>query len=568
MLRVILFILPALLFPACAVFNPPPKTDNATADIRLNQVGFYPDAPKKAVVAVAGAGDRFAVVSEADGKKVFEGKLSQTLTWPLAGETVRIADFSGLRMPGRYALYVEGAGYSYPFSIADNILNAPLRAAVKSFYYQRAGFALEEKYAGQWARPAGHPDQEVMFHPSTGRSGMTVSNKGWYDAGDYGKYVVNGAFSLGQMLFLHEQYPEILPDGALHIPESGNGVSDLLDELKYEMDWLLQMQDEDGGAFFKLTTLKFGGMKLPHELKLQRYIIGKGTAPSLNLAAVAAKMSRAYAKIDPEYAQTCRQAALRAWEWAVAHPDRPYKNPEDVKTGEYSDADFSGEFFWAAAELYVATKNEKYLPYLEKNMSDFEFRENESWANFTNFLGAFTLLNHAPELPLTAGVRNKLLKTAEILAAQTAGNDYFQPVDAFFWGSNSDVLNAAMILATAYRMDPKPVFLTATRETTDYVFGKNANAQCFLTGYGNRSPMHIHHRPSAADGIDAPVPGFVVGGPNYGKQDAPAVVYPENAPPMKCWVDVQPSFASNEVCLNWNAPLVYVLGFLEAQGKR
>ncbi len=567
MKRILLIACCLCMLGACKPKNSSTMVEgDYNASIRINQVGYYPDGPKKAIIATATTAQKFMVFKVADMEMVYEGKLSAPEDWVLAGETIITADFSQVSSPGIYSIYVDDIGYSFPFEISTTIMKEPLRAGMKSYYFQRSGFALDSSHAGQWHRPAGHTDDKVNYHPSTGKTGQTASTKGWYDAGDYGKYVVNGGFSLGQMLVLHEQYPEVLGDGSLNIPESGNGQADLLDELKYEMDWILSMQDEDGGSFVKLTTKNFTAMKLPHELDdIPRFIIGKSTAASLNLSAVAAKMSRAYSKIDPDYSAKCLEAAQKAWDWAVAHPEMAFKNPEDIKTGEYGDSDFSSEFFWAAAELFINTKDERYLPYLTIDELDFSFKEGESWANFAHFLGAFALIDYVNDLAITQEVSDLLLSTANQLVSKTAQNDYYQPVVDFQWGSNSDVLNAAMILAQAYRIDPKPSYLNAARETTDYIFGKNATGYCFLTGFGSKSPMFVHHRPSAGDEIAEPIPGFVSGGPNSRKQDAHDVDYAENAAPMLCWKDVEPSFASNEVCLNWNSALVYVLGFLESE---
>ena len=571
MTKLLSFLSIFYLFCACKTTIPfiPPTAVDYTDAIRLNQVGYYPNAPKKAVISQALAGNDFQVFDLDKKKQVFAGKLSATKDWKLAGEQVRIADFSKINKNGRYTLFVKGVGYSYPFEIKENVLNDALTASMKSFYYQRLSMPIEEKYAGKWHRKAGHSDDKLSYHPSTGKEGTISMPGAWYDAGDFGKYVVNGSFSLGQMLFLHEQYPQLLKDGSLIIQESGNGVSDLLDELKYEMDWLLKMQDEDGGLFFKVTSKKFTGLKMPHQVgKVPRFVIGKSTTASLDFAAVAAKFYRAYKDIDTAYANQCLVAAKKAWDWAVANPKVYFTNPEDVKTGEYGDKFLHQEFFWAAAELYVSTKDKKYLPTIENYPTDFDFKEGESWANYMGHLGAYTLLENTKDLPKTKAIQNAILSAADKLAAFIPTNDYLQPVDDFQWGSNSDVMNAAMILAHAYRINPKPTYLSAIQETTDYIFGKNAQGLSFVTGYGTKYPLHLHHRQSVADGIEDPVPGFISGGPNFGKHDAFAIDYPENAPPMKCWVDHKKSFASNEVCLNWNAALTYVLGFLEEESEK
>ena len=539
--------------------------------IRLNQIGYYPKAIKKAVIVNAKNLEKFSLVNNKTLEVVYSGILSDSQHWKLAGESVQIADFSEVSDEGDYSIYINGLGYSYPFEIKKKVLRNVFLGSVKAMYYQRGSMPLEEEYAGKWKRLMAHPDDSVLFHPSSGRnSGFISSPKGWYDAGDFNKYVVNGSFSLGQFFLLHEQYPDIIKDNELNIPESGNGRSDYLDELKYEMDWLLTMQDEDGGLFHKLTTKNFEGMVMPFEATSQRYIVGKGTAATLDFAACAAQSYRVFKGIDVDYAKICLKASQKAYTWAVENPNIEFLNPEGVSTGQYGDKDFTDEWFWANAELFISTKDEKYLNGLTENSFNFEFIPGDNWTKFMRFMGMFTLMDNKEALPTGVydKIRTGILHASDKLVEKTKTFAYFQPLDDFQWGSNSDVLNAAIIIAQAYKLDNKSEYLIAVQQAVDYVLGNNATGYSFVTGYGHRTPMFIHHRQSEADGIEEPIPGLISGGPNSGKQDATAgVVYPENAPPMKSWVDQEPSYASNEICLNWNAPLTYVLGFLEHESK-
>lgn len=539
--------------------------------IRLNQIGYYPESVKKAVVVDIDSASDFKLVDASTMNSVFEGKLSDVQNWELAGEQVQIADFSVFTTEGRYMLYIKNIGYSYPFDIKKNVLNDVFIGSVKAMYYQRMGIPLNEKHAGKWNRPMAHPDDSVAFHPSSGKeNGYLKSPGGWYDAGDYNKYVVNGSFPLGQFLSFQEQYSNTLIDNSLNIPESGNGTSDYLDELKYEMDWLLTMQDADGGLFHKLTALNFQGMVMPHEATTERYVVGKGTAATLDFAACAAQAYRVFKEINVDYSNTCLEASIRAYDWALEHPNMEFLNPEDVSTGQYGDTDFVDEWFWANAELFIATKNKDYLNKLTKNAFNFEFVPGDNWTKFMRFMGIFTLLENKDAITqeLYDKLKSGILTEADKLVERSKSYPYFQPLDDFQWGSNSDVLNAAIIMANAYRLDPEQDYLIAVQQAADYVLGTNATGYSFVTGFGHRTPMFIHHRQSEADGIEEPVPGLISGGPNFGKQDtADGVVYPENAPPMKSWVDQEPSYASNEICINWNAPLAYVLGFLENESK-
>ncbi|MCM5663170.1 glycoside hydrolase family 9 protein [Galbibacter mesophilus] len=539
--------------------------------IRINQIGYYPNAIKKAIIADSLKAAKFSVINNNNGETVLEGDLSQTTEWKLAGEKVKIADFSQLKDTGNYALVIQGLGKSYDFSIQENVLEDVFKGSLRGLYYQGVSMPLEKKYAGKWERPLGHPDNQVKFHISSGRDTTeTISSPGgWYDAGDYNKYVINAAFPLGQMFLLYEQYPERLHKIDLNIPESGNATSDYLDEMKYEMDWLLTMQDQDGGLFHKLTTKNFEGMVMPHEAVSQRYIVGKGTAATLDFAAVMAQAYRIFNKEDNAYAEECLKRALSAWSWAIKNPNVEFRNPEDIHTGEYGDKNFDDEFYWAAAELYVSTEEKEFLDYLLANEPSYAFRPGESWTAYMRFLGMFSMLNNAERMPgdLVEKLKTNIIASADSLVEATETNPYFQSITDFHWGSNSDVLNASMLMAQAYRITKDKKYLQAVRENTDYVLGKNPMGYSYVTGYGSKTPMFIHHRQSAADSIAEPVPGLLSGGPNSRQNDKEHVDYPANVAPMKSWVDEEPSYASNEICLNWNAPLTYILGFLELESK-
>ena len=549
----------------------PAIADTFSTQIRLNQIGYYPDAVKKAVVTTELENGKFSIIDSESGEPVFSGELSETLDWRMAGEQVRIANFSELTMAGSYHIYIKDVGYSFPFEIKENVLLPVFQGSIKALYFQRAGMALDEKHASQWNRASGHPDDSVLYHPSSGKqTGSLNSPKGWYDAGDYNKYVVNASFPLGQFFLLEEQYPNSVADGDLNIPESGNTISDYLDELKYEMDWVLTMQDDDGGMFHKLTTKSFEGMVMPNKATNQRYIVGKGTAASLDFAGAAAQAARVFMPYDSIYARKCLQAAKRAYNWSVSNPQVAFVNPEGISTGQYGDTNFDDEFFWARAQLYVTTSDTIYLNQLNKDQIDFAYSPGDGWTKFMRFMGIFTLLENKSLVPdkLYNELSEGILNTADALTAKTKTNDYFQCIDDFQWGSNSDVLNTAMIIAQAYRLENKLEYLTAVRQAADYILGTNALGYSFVTGFGDNPPMFIHHRQSAADGVVDPVPGLLSGGPNDDKQDiAAGVIYPENATPMKSWVDHEDSYASNEICLNWNSPLTYILGFLEQESK-
>ncbi|MFH0757597.1 MAG: glycoside hydrolase family 9 protein [Bacteroidota bacterium] len=299
--------------------------------IRINQLGYYPEANKIAMVVQPNA-TSFEIVNSADNAVEFSGQMTPPKYWEDAGDSIRLCDFSALIKPGTYKIHIPGFGESYPFEISGTIWRKAAYASLKSYYYQRCSYELTEPFAGVWARGAGHPDTACILHSSTGRTGTISSPGGWYDAGDYGKYVVNAGISVASLLSFYENFNDVFADSSILIPESGNGKSDLLDEVKYELDWLRTMQDEDGGVFCKLTTLSFAGFIMPKNASADRYVIGKSTASALDFAAMMAMAGRNYTDYDSAYAADCLDRAKDAWAWAKAHPAIYFNNPSDVHT--------------------------------------------------------------------------------------------------------------------------------------------------------------------------------------------------------------------------------------------
>ena len=540
-------------------------------EIAVNQVGYLPGAAKVAAVP-AGAATAFRVVDAAKGAVVLRGTLGPAATWDASGEAVQLADFSALKQPGNYRLQVDGLPDSPPFAVADNAYAALNAASIKAFYFNRASTPLLPAHAGRFARPAGHPDERVLVHASAASAsrpeGTVISSpKGWYDAGDYNKYIVNSGITVYSMLAAYEHFPALFKDQKLGIPESGNSLPDLLNETLWNLDWMLTMQDPaDGGVYHKLTNLRFDGNVMPADAKTERYVVQKTTAAALDFAAVMAQASRVYAAFEsqrPGLSARMLAASRRAWDWAQANPRQLYKQPSDVHTGTYGDNEVSDEFLWAGAELFVTTGETRYRPDLAKAPTGVP-----SWADVKG-LAWITLAHHRSKLTDADNVivKARVMSVADELLATWRASAYrvgMRPKD-FEWGSTSSALNRALMLLQAYRLQPQPDTLAAAQALFDSVMGRNPLGRSMVTGFGTKPPMHPHHRPSEADGIDAPVPGFISGGPNPGQQDKAGcpVPYPSKMPALS-WLDHYCSYASNEIAINWNAPLVYVSAALQA----
>lgn len=542
-----------------------PASDN----IRLNQLGYYPQGPKRIMVVHTQAIE-FQLI-DGTGKTVFTGPLQDKGVWEASKEQVKMADFTSFKKSGTYRLWVPDCGFSHSFEIKQQIYADAFKAALKAFYLQRVSTAIEDKYAGKFSHPLAHPDTHCYYHPSSGKSSGSISSpKGWYDAGDYNKYIVNAGFTVSLLLTFYEDYGSMAPDRLTNIPESGNQVSDLLDEIKYELDWAETMQDQDGGVFFKLTAKTFCGFVKPQDDTLPRYIVGKSTSSALNFAAMFGQASRVWRTIDPVLAKRYLSQSQKAWDWAVKNPQIIFMNPPDIFTGAYSHADFSGDFYWAAAQLYVTTGQARYRDYLEKNPVAFTFVPSGNWWSYLKNLGYYSLILPVSKLPGAEkeNLKKAILREADAQLLKLEASPYRQPLNSFVWGSNSDILDLAVLFAQAFRINRQSKFLDAAVETTDYIFGKNAVGLSFVTGFGARSAMHPHFRLAAADDIPEPIPGWVVGGPNaefndkYSSRNPYGVKYDSNEP-AKAYMDLEASYASNEIAINWNAPLVYITGFLD-----
>ena len=360
-------------------------------------------------------------------------------------------------------------------------------------------------------------------------------------------------------------FPEYCRSLDLNIPESGNDIPDLVDELLWNLRWYLTMQDPaDGGVYHKLTNLWFSGFVMPHEAADPRYVVMKSTAATLDFAAFTAMAHRVFANDPSEelrtLAATCLEASGRAMAWAEANPAVIYRQPADVSTGAYGDDNIADELFWAKAERALATGT---VP--EQDLLDGVTAVTPTW-NQSATLGLISLALSTGDsfAPLREKASEMIIAYADGLLEKSASCPWRISLDRFDWGSTSDVANQAMLKIVAMRLAGSDRYLASVQSDVDWLLGANPTGYCFVTGFGTLSPMNIHHRPSAADGVPEPVPGFLVGGPNtVVMNDCQPPV--ERSPfPAKSYSDVECSYSTNEIAINWNAPLVFLLGAMDS----
>jgi endoglucanase len=545
--------------------------------IRLNQVGYFPNEEK--VVVIEGINPAGKIqVKNLQGKTVLKPRNIRQAQSPWGDKTRYVVDISDLKKEGDYEVCVAGA--KAPLRIARHALHDISVASLKLFYLIRSGVPIESQYAGPYARPLGHADTQVLVHPSAASEsrpeGTVISSPlGWYDAGDYNKYVVNSAFSIGLMLGVYEENKAYFDRLQTNIPESKNQTADFLDEMMFNMLWLLTMQDPaDGGVYHKLTTPNFEGFVMPKDCHQPRYVVAKSVTATLDFAAVMAQMARLMkGNADyPDFSAKAAEAAERAYLWALVHPDAFYRQGDmnkqfqpAVNTGEYGDGNATDERFWAATELYKLTGKTVYKQDALRLMpSDFLV---PSWGNVSG-LGMLSWLS-AGDAAQADKVRQALQACCDAYVKDTDQSCFQAPygnhAHDFGWGHLSERccgMGIALLFSDQYVAKGK--YRRYALENIDCLLGRNGLGYCYVTGFGQKSPMHPHHRSSAADGIDAPFPGMLVGGPNPGQQDKGSnLVYPSSLPD-ESYVDHADSYASNEIAINWNAALVGLLCWVDA----
>ena len=566
-----------LLFCNCAIKTQGISGVGATPDsldqILVNQVGYLPGAEK--IVLLKVKADNFDVIDVASGQIVFSGEPDPFKYWEFSGDSVSVADFTELSAPGKYQVCLNDKSVcSYVFEIGGGVYSDVTKAALKAFYLNRSGMEITEEFGGKWARPTGHPDTSVIIHASAASAkrpeGSVISSPGgWYDAGDYNKYIVNSSITTYTLLLFCQVYPEYCKDFKSNIPESGNSIPDVMDELLYNLRWMLTMQDpDDGGVYHKLTNKNFSDFSMPDKANDLRYVVSKSTAASLDFAATMAMASRVFAKTDsPELnalGKTCLEASKKAYSWAKANPVVYYKNPADISTGAYDDKRLNDEFFWAASELALATSDFTML-----SIKEIEGQAVcvQSWdSSAMSGIMSLALSDNPKASELTAKAQKILVDYADVLVSKSENSPYKVSLDFFKWGSNSDVANQAIIKLVAYRISNEKKYMASIQGDVDYLLGRNATGYCFVTGFGSKQVMNIHHRPSGSDGVIEPYPGFLAGGPNtIVLGDCPEVI--RSKFPAKSFADAECSYSTNEVAINWNAPLFFVLGAMDALNK-
>jgi endoglucanase len=576
--------------------------------VLVNQIGYFPRLPKLATVKSDATAPLEWKLRAGSGAVIASGRTTVVGLDRAAGEKVHVADFSSVKTPGRGYVLTVGGESSHPFAIADDLYARLPYDALSFFFQNRSGIAIEQPFVreARWTRPAGHMNDRHVACAPTRAGGPPAcayeldASGGWYDAGDQGKYVVNGGIAVWTLMNQWESAERrgaarAFADGTLSIPERKNGAPDLLDEARWELEFLLRMQVPEGQPLagmvhHKIHDKEWTALGLaPHEDTQPRLLFPPSTAATLNLAATAAQGARLWRKLDAKFATRCLAAAERAWAAAESHP-KEFAASGGVGGGPYDDRDLADERYWAAAELFLAETDtakrdvygkamraSAYFTKVPTSVSGDGVPTSMTW-DHVQALGTISLaLSPEGALPAAerAACRASVRAAADQYAGLLHGQGYrvpFAPGEKGFpWGSSSFVLNNALVLGLAYDFSGDARHLEAAADAMSYLLGRNPLDQSYVTGYGARPLEHPHHRfwaHQANAKYPAPPPGIVSGGPNSGLQDPYAQAAGlAGCAPMACFVDNIEAWSVNEIAINWNAPLAWFAAFLDERAR-
>ncbi|MER6633839.1 glycoside hydrolase family 9 protein [Streptomyces sp. NPDC000987] len=562
--------------------------------VRVNQVAYLPAGPKNATLVTDATSKLPWQLKDGSGATVAHGWTVPRGVDASSGQNVHSIDFGAWRKAGQdYTLVADGQT-SRPFDIGTGAYEQLRLDSLKYYYTQRSGTAIRDDLRPGYGRAAGHVgvapnqgDTDVACQPGVCDYRLDVSG-GWYDAGDHGKYVVNGGIATWELLSTYEREllartgePRTLRDGTLAVPESGNKVPDILDEARWELEFLLKMQVPDGQplagmAHHKIHDEQWTGLPLlPSEDPQKRELHPPSTQATLNLAATAAQAARLYRPYDKAFAARALTAARKAWAAALAHPDLYASDSDGTGGGTYADSDATDEFYWAAAELYLTTGEKRFADHVLNSpvhTADIFGSLGFDWAR-TAAAGRLDLATVPSALPGRDKVRRSVVQGADrylaTLKAQPYGMPYAPDGNRYDWGSSHQVLNNAVVLATAHDITGGAKYRDGAVQSMDYILGRNALNISYVTGYGEVSSHNQHSRWYAHEldpGLPNPPKGTLAGGANSGIQDPYAQSKLTGCVGQFCYIDDIQSWSTNETAINWNAALARMASFVADQG--
>lgn len=568
-----------------------------TDDAITSQIGYANNSSKIARIITEGSKQTVAAyVVNADTKKaVFTDESASSRYDSITGKYVSAFDFSSVTETGTYYVQIP-SGVSYTFKIEDQPYNDIQDGMITALYYNRCGQALDKNIVAKfYDHGVCHNDSSHavrilnVFDAAKGiytfdNSKNSTADKfsgGLHDAGDYGRYVTPANQVVADCIYMNELFGDGC-DTDIIKDNSGENIADVLDEARYEMQWILKMQNPaNGGVYFRIGTSAFSGWyDTPDN---DTYYTGENgkyagllasresVKATAGMIGNAAACYTAFKNIDPSFASQCLAAAKKGFEFVDKYQnDSNYKSTPTssseggvLNMGEYGSTEFYGDIFYAAAAMFRATGDEVYNTRAKKIMDEKIFTGAVSATSLSAYDigGAGTiayLLNDKGDKTYQQKLVEKLQSSASSRVS-TASKDKFGNIVAtggYGWGSNASMAGAAKMMAVCDYFTNTNTNEATIRSVMNFIFGANVSNYCFVTGYGSKCPENIHHRPSMyAVNVkkSRSAPGWVAGGLTG------SPVYYE---------DVNNNYQTNEVCVYWNTSPSFMAAYLIHQDKK
>jgi hypothetical protein len=581
-------------------------------NFKVNQFGYRPSDRKVAVIADPRLGannqQRYSPGANLQLRNAVTGEVAlevsptpwkQGAVHAQSGDVVWWLDFSALNTPGQYEIFDPTQQVkSFAFAIDDHIYSHVLKHAVRNFYYQRCGTPKLAQYAGEkWVDAACHLQDRAcrsILAPDDPSTAKDLSG-GWHDAGDYNKYTNFTYITLHNLLMAYRNYPEVFPDN-YSIPESGNGIPDLLDEIRWELDWLLKMQLPDGQVLGKVSVTQFQASSPPSTDGAPRFYAPAFHSSARTFSSVMAHAHTIFKTIPQleTYADTLLQAAIRSWEWLEANPGFSSYNNQGFGSAnpETSEIEQLSRQTAAAVLLFEATGQAKYRDYFDAHYQQMQPYAWGYWYPFEPVIQQLMLLY--TRMPgATPQVKANILArfeqafrsgNPELLTAVNNQEDAYRAFlkDAdYVWGSNLAKAHMGLIYLDAAKYLDNASFADTGQDYLHYLLGVNPFAWCFLSNMDHlgakKSLNEVYHNwfsygtefSNAKTSAKGPAPGFLSGGANQYWRPDPAFNGPRLAPPLdqpiqkayRDWNQTWPenSWEITEPAIYYQSGLVYLL---------
>ncbi|MFP4845378.1 glycoside hydrolase family 9 protein [Winogradskyella sp. PE311] len=564
--------------------------------IHIDQFGYKPSSTKVAVISNPQMGfnsgqsynpsSTMEVRNTSDNSVVYSGGIVQWDNGNIhsqSGDTGWWFDFSTVTTPGSYYIFDTSTNESSAvFEINDAVYDDLIKITSKMFYYNRAGIEKVEPYVlTPYADAISFAQDE--FARDVYDQGNTSTTKdmrgGWFDAGDYNKYVTFTETTVHDLLWAYQENSSVFGDD-FNIPESGNGIPDLIDEIKWETDWLLKMINIDGSVHIKMGNRNFNeNTSAPPSVNYDtRYYGPVCTSSALAAASVLAHAAKVFSEFPQleSYSQTLENRAILCWNWVL-----PYLNTntlqENCDDGSIvaGDADRDSATqremaLTAAIYLFDLTDDLAYNQYIVTNSNDTDVLNNDQWDNY-NILSIDALLHYTTLTNANNNLVTTILNSAETAAANNYTNYFqFNTLDlyrgycndwTYHWGSSSS--RAGMgnlnLIFSKYNINTSITssYNLRAKEILHYYHGVNPLDIVYLSSmnsYGAENSLKEIYHTWFYDGTQwdnadlttyGPAPGFLAGGANQNYTANTNLSPPYNQPAQKSYLDFNTGFPDN-----------------------